>query len=81
MKLGDMPFQLRLVVFPFLLLGMEILMAFVVVYWLATDRPIKVQITDKEAPDVDRPGPADIIGRWPGDESDEEVNEALEELS
>ena len=26
-------------------------------------------------------GPANIIGRWPGDESDEEVNEALEELS
>ena len=30
---------------------------------------------------VDRTGPADIIGRWPGDESDEEVDDALEKLS
>lgn len=82
MKLGNMPVQLRLVVFPFLLLGMEILMVFVVLYWLATDRPIMVRITDKEGPRGTRAkGPADIIGRWPGDESDDEVNDALEKLS
>jgi len=49
MKLGNMPFGWRLIVFPLLLVSMQIVMAFVVVYWLATDRPIRVQITDKDA--------------------------------
>ena len=53
MRLGDMAFPLRLVVFPFLLLIMQIVIALVVVYWLATDRPIKVRISDtKEARDA-----------------------------
>lgn len=36
--------------------------------------------TDKEQEQA-KTGLAAIIGKWPGDESDEEINRALEELS
>ena len=52
MKVPDLSFGWRLIVFPLLTSAMLAIIVFTMLYWLATDRPIKVRITDKEVYDA-----------------------------